>query len=122
MFVHDDYSENIVVCEYVWRKNIEYGLLLNNSYDIQRVANRYAEKMGIEACDADELIEKDSELLRIAKKYVRTEKAYHFTIKNDSRERSQLEAMASRNGGYAFNDDYDDRGIDEFPDGQIKLQ
>ena len=114
MFNESDYNENVEVCKYVWRKNIELDLQLDDEIDIQRVANLYAEKTNYEF--GEEVKENDLVLVKIAKKYVTSEKFHKFgtNIPEYYAIRSMAEGLTSSHGGYGYNDSYDDRGLDEY--------
>ena len=114
MFNASNYNENVAVCEYVWRKNIQYDLDLDDEVDIQRVANLYAEDINYEF--GDEVKEKDALLLKIVKNYVKHEKKHKFGYNRPEivEQRFQMERLAVSHGGHGMDDFYDDLGSDEY--------
>lgn len=116
MFNMSDYNENVIVCEYVWRKNQEQNLGLEDAYDIQRVANLYADKLQL---DYGELVEKDLELFKIVRKYIASEQFHKngYRSFDDAKNRLYYDEVTNRNGGYGYNEAYDDLGLDERENG-----
>ena len=116
MFNSSDYNENVIVCEYVWRKNLEYDLALEDVEDIQRVANLYADELQLEF---GELVENDIKLIKIAKRYVTHEQFHKKGYRNidDGSNRLFIDEITNRKGGYGFSESYDDQGLDEREEG-----
>ena len=44
MFNSSDYNENVIVCEYVWRKNLEYDLALEDAFDVHSLLSFLSER------------------------------------------------------------------------------
>lgn len=116
MFNSSDYNENVIVCEYVWRKNLEYDLALEDAFDVQRVANLYADKLEL---GFGELVEDDIKLIKIAKKYVTREQMHKkgYRTVDDGSNRLFIDEITNRKGGYGFNESFDDQGLDEREEG-----
>ena len=116
MFNSSDYNENVIVCEYVWRKNLEYDLALEDAFDVQRVANLYADKLEL---GFGELVEDDIKLIKIAKQYVTREQMHKkgYRTVDDGSNRLFIDEITNRKGGYGFNESFDDQGLDEREEG-----
>ena len=116
MFNSSDYNENVIVCEYVWRKNLEYDLALEDAFDVQRVANLYADKLEL---GFGELVEDDIKLIKIAKQYVTREQMHKkgYRTVDDGSNRLFIDEITNRKGGYGFNESSDDQGLDEREEG-----
>ena len=116
MFNSSDYNENVIVCEYVWRKNLEYDLALEDAFDVQRVANLYADKLEL---GFGELVEDDIKVIKIAKQYVTREQMHKkgYRTVDDGSNRLFIDEITNRKGGYGFNESFDDQGLDEREEG-----
>lgn len=120
MFDASEYNENIAVCEYVWELNNIHDLCLEDSYDIQRVANMYCDKLQIDSSSED-FKRKDSLVLKLAKRYVREEVSKRNRVTDiDIRNQEILERLTSSHGGYGFSEEYDDLGKDEIVELKLK--
>jgi hypothetical protein len=131
-FNFDDYNENIEYCKYVYDKNEEYDLHLENETDIQLVANMYVDEI-IEINDGtitDDLVENDLVLFQVVDEYLTKFKnreldsdSIDYEPKSDAEimYQSQQERIKSRRGGYDYTDAFNDMGLDEDDIDQIKM-
>lgn len=120
----DDYTENINYCKYVFNKNKELNLGLDNPIDIQVVANYYVDEI-IELNDGhigEEIVDNELVLFEVINEYMSnikdkfsdSESIYHKPKDNDELTLySQIERIKNSRGGYGYNGSYNDLGNDE---------
>ena len=129
----NDYNENVEYCKYVFDKNNELDLGLEDARDIQIVANYYVDEL-IELEDGhilEELIENDLLLVQVIKEYLSKikvkaldqESLYYSPKQADELQLySYNERMRNTHGGYGMSETYDDLGLDEINyDDEMKL-
>lgn len=124
-FKESDYNQNINYCLYVYNKNYELNLGLEDIFDIQEVADMYAtdleEKRNI--LPSDGAYYDDKLLLEVVTEYLVTIKPSYEEDQYDNDFIVDLKIKNDRamnaSGGYGFYEGYDDVGLDEKTDDDI---
>ncbi len=112
------YEGNVEICKYVWDKNQELKLDLEND-EIQIIADMYElelAKLGDKSFPS-KFVANDLLLIQVIKDYVK-EFRKHPELEGDSFEHAYdgkyaAEKAHGAHGGYGYNESFDDFGLDE---------
>lgn len=122
MFKEDDYNDNVEYCRYVWEKNLELGLNLNSSLEIQLIANSYVDEViSRRGFDEDEVFKNDKILLSVVEKNAKKLRKFKPIDEREIDIKLASEKELNRFGGYGYNDSFDDHGLDEIEEDSRSL-
>ena len=118
-FKTEDYNENVIYCEYVFRYAEEKGLELGKE-DIQNIANQYAFKLEEkDLYNPDEVVENNSILADTIHKYLKKARA-RYTQEIDPEDIDVMMNAREKDffahAGNDILDTYDDKSYDEILD------
>ena len=112
------FKDNVEFCKYVWEKNKELKLDLEND-EIQTIADMYENELA--KLDGKTMttkfVENDLLLIQVIKDYIK-EFRHHPELEDDSFEHAYDDKYAAErahgaHGGYGYYESFDDKGLDE---------
>ena len=120
IFNRDKFNENVDYCEFIFNKCVKYLLNLSSS-DIQDIANNYVFELYNRGIDTDnEVVEDEELLLNIIDELYNSKSNFDATEELDEdmekylyNYKLSLERKVNANGGYGYNELYDDVSIED---------
>ncbi len=120
IFNRDKFNENVDYYEFIFNKCVKYLLNLSSS-DIQDIANNYVFELYNRGIDTDnEVVEDEELLLNIIDEFYNSKPNYDATEELDEdmekylyNYKLSLERKVNANGGYGYNEHYDDVSIED---------